>query len=396
MPAARSKGEPRSSIAVPETTSTFEAAGRDARRNGHPTAPATHPDLADLEKRIRACHRKYESLARRSEERARRSIQAAKQAGDLLIQAKSRLKRGDWESWVEEQCGFSARTARDYMSVAKNWAIIDPLIDSKRRPAAVSGVKEILHLLAKPRAGSESGASARSGTGTSTNQTGTDEQADVDVSRGTDDASAENTADAAATEGTGAGAVAGDGTDRAEARREAAHEDADRRRDESSADGRHGERADHRTRDERDGRAARAAEAATAEGSLEPAGEDRLTDKQWLASLNNIRRNLADPTHYDKDALIWRRLRPGIDGLIRLVEGLGRDAREAMAEAMAVRRYPYRVALLIGVAHPRAWDLCRFCNGKGRDGRRKQPCVMCDGAGYRVTEEEVLPPEGQT
>ena len=93
---------------------------------------------------------------------------------------------------------------------------------------------------------------------------------------------------------------------------------------------------------------------------------------------------------------MWRHLRPGIDALTRLVKALGRDAREAMAEANALHRYPWRVAWLIGVAHPRAWDLCRFCKGKGRDGRKKGPCFMCKGAGYRVTEEEVLLPEGQT
>ena len=212
-----------------------------------------------------------------------------------------------------------------------------------------------LSRLSKPRAKGTADENSGTNTSTSSSRSTSNGQAGADAGGRSAAATTQTTADATN------GAVDPDQAKTAEARR-----------DDAGTNGQRAERADHRTRDNGNGRAPREAEAATAEDSSAQAVEDRLDDQKWLASLNNIRQKLADSTQFDQDALLWRHLRPGIDGLIRLVKALGRDAREAMAEAIAVCRYPWRVASLIGVAHPRAWDPCRFCNGKGREGREKE------------------------
>jgi hypothetical protein len=319
----------------------------------------------------------------------RTSLGHARRVGQLLLAAKEQLGHGKFTDWLDRpRRPFARATANGYMRIATHGAILDE--DAKHQSAGDMTLAAALRRLAKPRVKRTADENSGTNTSTSSTRSASGGQAGADAGGRSAAATTRTTADATN------GAVEPDQAETAEAHRDAARQDADPHRDENGADGQRAEPADHRTRDKGNGDATRETAAATAEDSSDTAGEGRLDDQTWLATLNNIRQKLADPTHFDTDALIWRRLRPGIDGLIRLVQGLGRDAREAMAEAMAVRRYPYRVASLIGVAHPRAWDLCRFCNGKGREGRRKTPCVMCDGAGYRVTEEEVLPPEGQT
>ncbi len=46
----------------------------------------------------------------------------AKEAGELLLQAKSECAHGQFKPWIEENCAFSYDTANDYMKVAKNGA----------------------------------------------------------------------------------------------------------------------------------------------------------------------------------------------------------------------------------------------------------------------------------
>jgi hypothetical protein len=372
-PAAQSKSKPRSSTAVPETTSTVKAAGRDARSTGHSTAPATTTDLVTMVEQLKESHRMCVLLARNTEERARQSIQAARQAGDLLIRIKSRIEHGDWEKWLRTQCRISPRTARDYMNIAESWAIIEPLIDPKRRPAAVLNltIKSILRHLAKPRAGRDTGESDHSDAGATSSRSEPDEQGQAEP----DDDPAKATAGAAGAEDRP------ERSESAEGRREAADQDAGRRRDDAGANGRRGERDDHRTRDKEDARATSEAEAATAEDSSAPADEDRLDDQEWLASLP-VRQKLGVTAIFDEDAVFWRHILPGVDALIRLIEGRGRDVHEFMAEFSQTHRFPHRVAELLSVGHPRSWVACSRCSGKGRKKGQKTPCPACDGAAY--------------
>jgi hypothetical protein len=377
-PAAKSNGKPRSSIVVLETTSTIKATERDVRRNGHTTASATHPELADLEKRIKASHHRCGLLARKSEKLARERIVAAKETGDLLIQLKSMIVHGNWQPWVKVHCGISRRTACDYMNIAENWTIIEPLIDPKRRPAAVLSLKSILRHLAKRRAARDTGESGHSDTGATSCRSEPDQQADADPDDDPANASAENTANAAGAEDRP------DRSESAEARRNADHDDADRRQDEGDADGRRAERADHRTCSAKKAGSARDDDETTAaDPGATTRSEDQLDDLEWLETLA-IRKELGSTALFDEDAIFWRSLRPGFDALTRLIEGRGRDVHKFVAEFSRTLRFPHRVSELLNVSHPRHWIACMRCSGKGRKKGEKKPCSGCDGAAYWV------------
>lgn len=44
----------------------------------------------------------------------------AKEAGELLLQAKAQCAHGEFKAWIEENCAFSYKTAAKYMKVAKS------------------------------------------------------------------------------------------------------------------------------------------------------------------------------------------------------------------------------------------------------------------------------------
>jgi hypothetical protein len=46
-------------------------------------------------------------------------------AGDLLLEAKSRLKHGEWTPWLLEHCDIPERTVNRYMRLAKNRAVVE-------------------------------------------------------------------------------------------------------------------------------------------------------------------------------------------------------------------------------------------------------------------------------
>jgi hypothetical protein len=84
----------------------------------------SHGDLAisnsltDLAARIRAEHEATGTALKSS-------VEHAMMAGDLLIEAKSRLKHGQWMPWLTKHCAMSDRTAQLYVKIAKNRTTIE-------------------------------------------------------------------------------------------------------------------------------------------------------------------------------------------------------------------------------------------------------------------------------
>jgi Protein of unknown function (DUF3102) len=77
--------------------------------------------LADLAGRIRVEHEATATALKSS-------VEHAMAAGDLLIEAKSQLKHGQWLPWLTEHCALSERTAQLYMRTAKHRATIEDQI----------------------------------------------------------------------------------------------------------------------------------------------------------------------------------------------------------------------------------------------------------------------------
>lgn len=81
-----------------------------------------------------------------AEQALRSGLENARQAGELLLEAKGKLPHGEWYPWLKRNCKFSARTAQAYMRVAKRW----PELDSKCATSADLTFREATQLLCAP------------------------------------------------------------------------------------------------------------------------------------------------------------------------------------------------------------------------------------------------------
>lgn len=71
-------------------------------------------ELANLATAINEAHEKVQSTMRAG-------LEYARAAGNLLIEAKARLRHGEWLPWVKANCRPAERTARLYMQIASQW-----------------------------------------------------------------------------------------------------------------------------------------------------------------------------------------------------------------------------------------------------------------------------------
>jgi hypothetical protein len=92
---------------------------------------------------------------------ARDALQNAIRAGELLIAVKDGQDHGDWETWLSNSCpNISARTARLYMSLAKNEDKLTAAAEQNGNAVADLSVREAQKLLAKPQTEEEKAARA--------------------------------------------------------------------------------------------------------------------------------------------------------------------------------------------------------------------------------------------
>lgn len=78
----------------------------------------------------------------------RQAVVRAIECGKLLAEAKATVKHGEWDSWLEANCTFSARTARLYMKAAKHVGD-DP---AKWQRVADLSLRELAVFIAKTKA----------------------------------------------------------------------------------------------------------------------------------------------------------------------------------------------------------------------------------------------------
>jgi hypothetical protein len=217
----------------------------------------------------------------------------------------------------------------------------------------------------------------REHTGVTTSLSEPDEQGQADPDDDPAEATAANTAGAAGAEDRP------DRSESAEARRQAAYDDGDRRRDEDGADDQRAARADRRTCSAKEAESACDDDEATAQDpDATTVAEEQLDDAQWLAAFP-IRQELADPTAFDREALLWRRISPEVERMIRRIEAGRPGLLEEVAEgAFPLCWYAPVLMTVIRWPHPATWYVCRNCRGRGRKGRQKETCFPCIGTGY--------------
>jgi len=78
--------------------------------------------LRSLAKKIREGHEDVDARMKRLRDSASSIVVTAALVGADLIEAKKRVEYGNWESYVEEDCGMTPRHASNYVALAKYWA----------------------------------------------------------------------------------------------------------------------------------------------------------------------------------------------------------------------------------------------------------------------------------
>jgi hypothetical protein len=91
--------------------------------------------LSALAREIDAEHRQVEAATLSA-------ILHARNAGQLLLEAKARLRHGAWLPWLAANCDVKERQARNYMRIAERWELI-----SNRQRAADLTVRGALELM---------------------------------------------------------------------------------------------------------------------------------------------------------------------------------------------------------------------------------------------------------
>lgn len=101
-------------------------------------------DLPTLATAANAEHRAAEAAARSALEHARN-------AGELLLEAKGQVEHGKWTAWIREHVEFAPRTARLYMRIARRW----PELEAHTENGNALPIREAAGLLAEPKAKKE-------------------------------------------------------------------------------------------------------------------------------------------------------------------------------------------------------------------------------------------------
>jgi hypothetical protein len=77
--------------------------------------------LEDLATRINALDREAAEAEVVSINACRSALEMRRQQGEMLLQAKSQLKHGEWLPWLGKHCTVGDRQAQKYMKIAKGW-----------------------------------------------------------------------------------------------------------------------------------------------------------------------------------------------------------------------------------------------------------------------------------
>lgn len=111
-------------------------------------------DMQHLAEQANAAHR-----------RAGRSfLDAAREAGEALVQAKTRLGHGRFLGWVVSHCEFSPRTATDYMRVAERWTELEAFLatNANRQRATDFSLRVAVRILSRSKIAASEGAAPAS------------------------------------------------------------------------------------------------------------------------------------------------------------------------------------------------------------------------------------------
>jgi Protein of unknown function (DUF3102) len=122
-----------------------------AEPGGPPPSAPIEPIQSDIERELKSTgyENSLEHLADQICEKhhqvriaTKSGVERGIEAGTLLIEAKAKVKHGEWSRWLRDSCDISERTARLYMQLARSREALEDLADMTIEGAA--------KLLAKP------------------------------------------------------------------------------------------------------------------------------------------------------------------------------------------------------------------------------------------------------
>ena len=104
----------------------------------------TETKLSDLADKIRSSHEQVVTSLQRA-------VDHARQAGQLLCEAKECVSHGQWQDWLEEHFAdqISDRTARKYMQLSNDWDKVTMM--AKRHSCAVLSMQQALEYIAEAK-----------------------------------------------------------------------------------------------------------------------------------------------------------------------------------------------------------------------------------------------------
>lgn len=88
-------------------------------------------NLLELANNINQAYQRSIELYEAGIETIAQALLSDKEAGVMLIEVKKTLPHGDFLRWIQDNCKFSDRHARNLMNIAKNWEKIVQAIDPK-------------------------------------------------------------------------------------------------------------------------------------------------------------------------------------------------------------------------------------------------------------------------
>jgi hypothetical protein len=106
-------------------------------------AKTADPDLMELAKQIYLRHTEIVSAKRNI-------VVQAIEVGELLNQAKARLKHGEWLPWLKDNCMLKERTAERYMHLATNKQKLAEVLAAKSVPMSdLESLNEAVRLISE-------------------------------------------------------------------------------------------------------------------------------------------------------------------------------------------------------------------------------------------------------
>jgi hypothetical protein len=286
--------------------------------------------------------------------------------GRVLIDAKGLCKHGQWAPFLAN-CGLKQRTAEQFMQFARN----SDLIDQESHGRSDLTVEAVRKLIASKKARART-LKSRSVVGSIADGTGEENECpdpgapsrsahrgDATVDSPEDEPPvaepSEPNTTTGATESTAEGPLIVDIGDLAEPV-DTGESDTERSKPQGS---------DVKSR------------------ATEP---DQPSDQEWLASIP-LREQLDDPTSFDRNAILWRRVQPQFARLLELVAPSPEELGNSAYFRMARNRFRLRLLFGMGVRDPRDLTICPRCRGGFTDRPGTKPCSGCDGGGYLLTHD---------